>query len=115
MRRQQFLGAVAAFKRAPAAAGLPRTVAALLGLLRPPPPGARRSPLLALLAAAALQRGWADVDEWPQVCVPLSACAGWSAIKSPVVPAAAVQRCWGKSRRGALGAAKTLTLGRSVC
>jgi len=66
VRRQHFLGVVAAFRRAPAAAALPRTFAALLGLLRPPPAGARRSPLLALLAAAAVPRGWADADEWPQ-------------------------------------------------
>ncbi|KAK9842329.1 hypothetical protein WJX81_007086, partial [Elliptochloris bilobata] len=63
--RQAFLGAVAVFKRAPSIAALPRTYAGLLGLLRPPPTGARRSPLLALLAAVAVQRGFADKEEWP--------------------------------------------------
>lgn len=58
---------MAAFKRAPAAAALPRTYAALLALLRPAPAGARFSPLLALLAAAALQRGFARKEEWPLV------------------------------------------------
>lgn len=58
---------MAAFKRAPAAAALPRTYAALLALLRPAPAGARVSPLLALLAAAALQRGFAGREEWPLV------------------------------------------------